>query len=279
MGERVGLIGVGLMGTALMSRLHAAGREVQAYDISSERMEIAKAAGAHVAATAADAAKGVPFVHIFVRTDDELTDVTLGKGGVLAAVAKGAIVFLHSTVMPATSRSIAGAAQGKGIGIVDAPITAVPRVVAEGNAVFLIGGDDAVAKIAVPYLQPLGRSVHHFGPVGTGNAAKIVKNLINANERIALAEAAAIAEASGLDVAKFLDMAAAVDRGSTVGRWQATLSVEGNHVEPRPASNLYNKDIGLAADLARVLTVRAPMTQAAADTAKTWLEGWAKSKK
>lgn len=274
MGERVGLIGVGAMGTALLSRLHAAGREVQAYDISVERMEVARAAGAHTVASAAEAARGVPFVHIFVRTDGELMDVTTGGGAVLAAAAKGAMVFLHSTVMPEISRAIDAAARERGVRIIDAPITAVPRVVSEGNAVFLLGGDQADAAIAVPYLEPLGRAVYHFGPVGSGNVAKIAKNLINANERIALAEVAALVEAGGLDVVKFLDMAAAIDRGSTVGRWQSTLSVEENHVAPRPASNLYNKDIGLAAELASELGVSAPMTQAAADTAKVWVEGW-----
>lgn len=279
MAERVGLIGVGAMGTALLSRLHAAGREVQAYDISAERMEAARAAGARVVASAADAARGVAFVHVFVRTDEELIDVTTGAGAVIAAADKGTIVLLHSTVMPDTSRTIDAAARPKGIRIVDAPITAVPRVVAEGNAVFLLGGDDKDAAVAVPYLQPLGRGVYHFGPVGSGNVAKIAKNLVNANERIALMEVAALVEAGGLDVAKFLDMAAAVDRGSTVGRWQATLSVEGNHPAPKPASNIYNKDVGLAAELARKLRVSAPMTQAAADTAKAWVAGWEGSKK
>lgn len=278
MAERVGLIGVGAMGTALLSRLHAAEREVQAYDISEERMRVARAKGARTVASVAEAAEGVGFVHVFVRTDEELIDVTTGAGGVLSSATAGTFVFLHSTVMPDTSRRIDAAARPKGVRVIDAPITAVPRVVAEGNAVFLLGGDDEDAAVAVPYLEPLGRGVYHFGPVGSGNVAKIAKNLINANERIALMEVAALVEAGGLDVAQFLDMAAAVDRGSTVGRWQATLSVEGNHPAPKPASNIYNKDVGLAAELARKLRVNAPMTQAAADTAKTWVAGWEGSK-
>lgn len=278
MALRVGLIGVGAMGSALMSRLHAAGREVQAYDISEERMRFARSEGGHTAGSVAEAAGGVDFIHAFVRTDEELTDVTIGTNGVLSSARKGALLFLHSTVMPETSRKIAQALHPKGVRVMDAPITAVPRVVAEGKAVFLLGGDDEDAKVAVPYLEPLGRAVYHFGPVGTGNVAKIVKNMINANERIALAEAAALAEVGGLKVEEFLDMVAAVDRGSTVGRWQSSLSIDGNHPVPRPASNLYNKDIGLAADLARAHGVRAPMTQAAADTAKVWVAGWEKPK-
>lgn len=274
MALRVGLIGVGMMGAALMSRLHAAGREVQVYDISEERMRLAHAEGAHTVDSIAEAARGVEFIHIFVRTDEELIEVTTGKDGVLSSATEGALLFLHSTVMPDTSKKIAQITRSRMVRTMDAPITAVPRVVAEGNAVFLLGGDDEDAAVAVPYLEPLGRAVYHFGPVGSGNIAKIAKNLINANERIALAEVAAIVEAGGLNVQQFLDMAAAIDRGSTVARWRASLSIEANHAAPLPASNLLNKDIGLAADLARALGVHTPMTQAAADTAKVWVAAW-----
>ena len=276
---RVGLIGVGLMGAALMSRLQAAGREVQVYDISDERMRLARELGAVATDSVAAASRDVDFIHVFVRTDDELIDVVTGKDGVLSGARKGSLVFLHSTVMPDTSRKIAGVAGKQGVRVVDVPVTAVPRVVAEGNAVFLMDGADADAAIAAPYLAPLGRAVHHFGPVGSGNVAKIAKNLINANERIALAEVAAIAEAGGLDVQQFFEMAAAIDQGSTVSRWQGAFNMAGNHAEPRPASNLLNKDIGLAAALARHLGLTTPMTQAAADTAKAWVAGWEAEKK
>ena len=199
-------------------------------------MKLAREQGATTVGSIADAARNVDFIHVFVRTDDELIDVTTGKNGVLSSAKDGALVFLHSTVMPETTKKIAAVARARKVRAMDAPVTAVPRVVAEGRAVFLIGGADEDAAIAKPYLEPLGRAVYHFGPVGTGNVAKIAKNLINANERIALAEVAAIAEAGGVNVQQFLDMAAAVDQGSTVGRWQASFEMVGNHAAPRPAS-------------------------------------------
>ena len=136
--------------------------------------------------------------------------------------------------------------------------------------------DCCAGDIIRPYLEPLGRAVYHFGPVGSGNVAKIAKNLINANERVALLEVAALAEAGGLQLEQFFDMAAAVGHGSTVSRWSGAFSVDGNHAVQRTASNLLNKDIGLAADLARAYGLKTPMTQAAADTAKVWVAGWEK---
>lgn len=274
MALRVGLIGVGAMGAALMSRLHAAGREVQAFDISEARMQFAREAGARTVGSIAEASRDVDFIHVFVRTDDELIDVTTGKDSVLHGAKESALVFLHSTVMPDTSRKIAEITRTRKIRAMDVPLTAVPRVVAEGRAVFLMGGADEDAAVARSYLEPLGRAVYHFGPVGSGNVAKIAKNLINANERVALTEVAAIVEAGGLKVAQFLDMAAAIDQGSTASRWKAILSADDNHVAPLPASNLYNKDVGLAADLARELGLDTPMSQAAADTAKAWVAKW-----
>ena len=276
MATRVGLIGVWAMGSALMSRLHAAGHEVQAYDISEERMAFAREQGAMTVASVADAARDVDFIHIFVRTDDELVEVTTGAEGVLSTARAGALMLMHSTVMPDTTRKIAAVAKTRKVRAMDAPVTAVPRVVGEGKAVFLIGGADEDAAIAQPYLEPLGRAVYHFGPVGSGNVAKIAKNLINANERVALLEVAALAEAGGLQLEQFFDMAAAVGHGSTVSRWSGAFSVDGNHAVPRPASNLLNKDIGLAADLARAYGLKTPMTQEAADTAKVWVAGWEK---
>jgi len=278
MATRVGLIGVGAMGLALISRLHIAGHQVQAYDISEDRMKFARDQGATPVASVADASRDVDFIHVFVRTDEELVDVVTGTDGVLSAAREGALIFLHSTVMPDTTRKIAAVAEARKVRAVDAPVTAVPRVVAEGRAVFLIGGVDADVALAQPHLAALGHAVYHFGPVGSGNVAKIAKNLINANERVALLEVAALAEAGGLKLEQFFDMAADVSHGSTVSRWSGAFSVEGNHAVPRPASNLLNKDVGLAADLARVYGLKTPMTQAAADTAKVWVAGWEKAK-
>ncbi len=274
MTDTVGLVGVGAMGSALLKRLVLAGRAVQAYDILDERTDEAVSAGASAAASPAAAAAGTKCIHVFVRTDDEVRDAVAGPNGVFEGAEKGALVLLHSTIMPETTKAIAQEGASRGIMVIDAPVTAVPRVVALGDAVFLLGGrDDGVAR-ARALLEALGKAVWHFGPSGAGNVAKIAKNFINAAERVVLAEALAMAEAGGIDVAKFLEMAVAEDGGSTVSRWERAFDLVGNHAEPRPASNLMNKDIGLAAKLADLQGVSAPVAQGAAATATVWVAGW-----
>ncbi|MFT5539254.1 MAG: 3-hydroxyisobutyrate dehydrogenase [Alphaproteobacteria bacterium] len=272
----VGLIGVGAMGTALLERLHIAKHKVKAYDVSEDRVRYARDQGAEGVSSVAEASRDVAAVHVFVRTDEELLDVCLDNVGILATAAPGTLVFLHSTVMPDTCRQIAAAADECGVVALDAPVTAVPRHVAAGEATFLLGGPENAKAAAVAHLEPLGRAACYFGPTGAGNVAKIAKNLINANERIALSEVLAIVEAGGVDVAQFLDMSTEIDQGSTVSRWKGSFDIEGNHAVPRPASNLLNKDVHLAARLAKTLGVDTPMTQSASDTAARWVANWEK---
>jgi len=276
--EPVGLVGVGAMGTALLKRLVLAGRKVKAYDILDQRTAAAAKAGAEAAASPKAAAEGAQCTHVFVRTDDEVRDAVLGTDGVLEGASTGALVLLHSTIMPDTTKRIAEAAAARGVTVIDAPVTAIPRVVAAGDAVFLLGGgDDGVAR-AGAQLEALGKGVWHFGPTGAGNVAKIAKNFINAAERVVLAETLNMVEAGGLDVAKFLEMAVAEDGGSAISRWERAFELVGNHAEPRPASNLMNKDVRLAAELADAQGVSAPVAHGAADTAAIWVTGWEAAK-
>jgi 3-hydroxyisobutyrate dehydrogenase/2-hydroxy-3-oxopropionate reductase len=142
MTDTIGLVGVGAMGSALLKRLVLAGRAVQAYDILEDRTAEAAKAGAVAAATPAAAAEGAACTHVFVRTDDEVSDAVLGADGVLQGAVEGALVLLHSTIMPDTTKRVAAAAEARGVTVIDAPVTAVPRFVAAGEAVFLLGGDD-----------------------------------------------------------------------------------------------------------------------------------------
>jgi 3-hydroxyisobutyrate dehydrogenase/2-hydroxy-3-oxopropionate reductase len=274
MTETVGLIGTGAMGSALLTRINLAGRVAQAYDVNPEAVARAAEAGAKPAASPAEAASGVETVHVFVRTDEEVRDVMVGANGVLEGAGEGTLVLLHSTIMPATTRRMAAAAGGRGVTAIDAPVTAIPRVVAAGDAVWLVGGPDEAVARARPQLEALGKAVWHFGPVGAGNVAKIAKNFINAAERVVLAETLNMVEAGGLDLATFLEMAVAEDGGSTLSRWERAFELVGNHARPRPASNLMNKDVGLAARLAEVEGVPTPLAHIAADTAAVWVAGW-----
>ena len=279
MADMVGLIGIGDMGQGLLVRLIKAGVPVKAFDISEANLDAAREAGAEIAPSAADAASGVHIIHLLVRTDDQVLAAALGPGGALEGADEGSILILHSTIMPETTRKVAAAGAEKGVTVIDSPITAVPHRVHAGEATFLVGGpDDVVAEIR-PHLETLGKQVCHFGPLTSGNVAKICKNLTNAIERVMLSEAARLAAAGGIDSGQFLDMARSISSGAAVMNWDRVFDVKDGQLvipHPEPDDILLSKDVQHAEALANLLGMDLPLTKGAAATARQWLEGWEK---
>ena len=273
-----GLIGVGAMGGALLPRLRLAGCKVRAYDIMAERRAAAAEAGAEAVESPAEAARDADFIHVIVASDEEVEASCLGRGGVLDGAQRGSLIFLHSTILPATTRRVAEAAAGRGIAVLDAAVTAVPARVLAGEAVFLVGGDAAIVEKARPHLLAIGRDMQHFGPLGAGNVAKLAKNMLNAAERVTMAEALRMTEAGGIDARQFLAMLRSSDNGSMATRWEKCFTVAGTHAEPRPATNLFNKDVQLADRFAAMSGLDLPVTRGAAATAVAWVKKWASAK-
>jgi 3-hydroxyisobutyrate dehydrogenase-like beta-hydroxyacid dehydrogenase len=230
MADMVGLVGVGAMGSALLTRLHKAGQQVQAFDLTEAARKRAQEAGATPVDSAAAAAKGARYIHVFVRSDAEVIEAVLGAKGVLAGAEPGSVVFLHSTILPTTTRQVAEAAAKRQIQVIDAPITAVPAKVQAGEATFLVGGPEELVKTVRPHLESLGKGMHHFGPLGAGNVAKLVKNLTNGTERVMIAQALMLAEAGGIDARQMLAVMQAEDHGSIVHSWEKAFTVENGHV-------------------------------------------------
>lgn len=248
----VGLIGVGAMGKALLARLRKANCDVQAYDIAEPALQAARDGGAKTVASAAAAAKGAKFIHVFVRSDAEVSDAVLGPNGVLAGAEPGSTILLHSTILPTTTRHVAEVAATRGVRIIDAPITAVPAKVQAGDAAFLVGGSDADVAAVRDHLQSLGKSVNHFGPLGAGNVAKLVKNLTNGAERVMIAQALMLAEAGGIDVRMLIDIMKSESQGPLINNWEKAFTLENNHIGLKGGQNIFNKDMPLAAQLTKI---------------------------
>lgn len=265
MPETVGLIGIGAMGKALLARLRKAGHAVQAYDVAAPALQAARDAGATTTPTAAAAAKGAAYIHVFVRSDSEVVDAVLGCDGALAGADPGSVLFLHSTILPTTTRHVADMAASRDVKVLDAPITAVPAKVQAGEAAFLVGGPDELVNAVRGHLQGLGKQVYHFGPIGAGNVAKLVKNLTNGAERVLLAQAAMLAEAGGIDPRRMLEVMRDEEHGSIIQNWEKAIAVENGHVRLKGGANIFNKDLPLAAALAKIYQLDLGVIREAAD--------------
>jgi 3-hydroxyisobutyrate dehydrogenase-like beta-hydroxyacid dehydrogenase len=259
--ENIGFVGTGAMGTALLSRLKIAGVSATAFDIAPQALEQAKALGAEPAASAKAVAQASTLIDVVVRTDQEVLDCTLGDDGIFEGASPGSLVLLHSTIRPATTKQVAQAAADKRVYVIDACMTAVPKVVREGGLTFLVGGQKTLFNRAKPHLLNMGRDAVYMGPLGCGNVTKLVKNLVTASEALIVYEAIQIAKAAGIDYRSALEVMKKTQSEPILNRWEMRFDLSGPELKFNSGANLYDKDVPLAAEVGKALGADIPVTE------------------
>jgi 3-hydroxyisobutyrate dehydrogenase-like beta-hydroxyacid dehydrogenase len=259
--ERVGMVGTGAMGSALLERLTLAGVQATVFDIAPSALETARSLGAKVAPSAKAVAQAATIIDVVVRTDQEVLDCTMGEDGILQGAAAGTLVLLHSTILPDTTKKVAEAGRERHVHVIDACMTAVPRVVRQGGLTFLVGGPAELVQRAKPHLLNMAKEVIHMGPLGAGNVAKLIKNLVTATEALIVNEAIRIGLAGGIPCEEALEMMRKTQSPSILTRWQERFEISEREAKFRYAQNLYDKDIPLAAEVGRRLGVEIPITE------------------
>lgn len=142
--HRVGIVGLGLLGTAVASRLLEDGVEVTGYDVRTERTDTLASAGLRAAENTARACEGADAVFTILPTLESVEQVLCGPAGVLEAAPKDAVIVQMSTVSPELARRMGSAAASRGYGFLDAPISGTSAMVASGDCTLLVGGAIAV---------------------------------------------------------------------------------------------------------------------------------------
>ena len=196
---KIGLNGLGVMGSGMAGRLLGAGFDLTVYNRNPERAEPLRQAGAKVAATPAEAAEGADFVITMVADDGASREVWLGESGALESAQPGAILIDCSTLSPGWIRELAAQAETKGCPFLDAPVTGSRPQAQNGELLFLVGGSSEALEKARPVLQPMSRGVVHLGANGAGAVLKLINNFLCGVQAASLAEAMVWLERSGLD--------------------------------------------------------------------------------
>jgi 3-hydroxyisobutyrate dehydrogenase len=266
--DRVGLVGAGAMGSALLERLRLAGAQAIVYDIDPAALERARALGAETVASVAEVARAAAVVDVVVRSDDEVLQCALGPEGIVENISPGSLVILHSTILPETTRQVAAAARERKVQVIDACMLGVPRAVRDGRLKFLVGGPDDLAERARVHLLRMGCQVIHMGPVGAGNAAKLIKNLTSGAETLMIHEALQLGEAEGLKFPQVLEMLQEVESERLVDRWRTIFDPASDKPVPRLGHNVFQKDIPLAGELAQRRGLKLPIIKQLAAAAK-----------
>lgn len=201
---RIGLVGVGIMGTPLAERLLAAGHQVTAFDARAGAVEAV--AGAVVANSPDQVAQESELVLTALPSTAAVRSVYEA----MAPVARRGQIFAdHSTVDPATNRFCAEPLEARGAEFLDAPMSGGPEGVAQGTLTLFVGGQETAFRRALPVFQCYAGAVRLCGPAGSGTALKLVNQLLVVIHNGAAAEAAVFASRLGVDLQVALEMISA----------------------------------------------------------------------
>lgn len=214
MGENIALLGLGTMGAGMAANLLKTGFSLTVYNRTADKAKVLVNAGARLAPTPAEAAKGASIVIGMLADDGASREVWLGKYGALEGVQQGAVLIESSTVSPAWIAELAEHAARKGAELLDAPVTGSRAQAEGGQLTFLVGGSDRALQIATPTLKAMSKEIVHLGPTGSGAKMKLINNFLCGVQVASLAEGLAWIERSGLDRDKALSILKAGAPGS-----------------------------------------------------------------
>lgn len=256
---KIGFIGLGVMGRAMVANLLRAGHEVTVWARRAESMQPLQALGALPSASPADCARGADAVVTIVTTGDDVRQVVLGPQGVIEGAQPGCVLIDHSTIPPSAARDIAAALAARGIDMLDAPVSGGERGAIDATLAIMAGGDAAVFERMKPLLSAVGRTLVHVGPTGAGQVTKACNQLILCAFIEAAAEAARLAAASGVDFGKVRE---AMLHGSAGSK---ALELFGGRMASRDfsagvQSRLHHKDMGIVLGEAVQLGLAMPLS-------------------
>ena len=200
--ERVGIVGVGRMGLAMLKHLVKHSYPVTACDVDDKQRAKAREAGATTVKTPAEVARAADFVIIGVGYDDEVNEVVLGPEGLLADLAPGSIIAVSSTAKPDTVKALDKRAQAQGVGVLDAPICRGRFAADQGTLLALVGGKADVVERGRAVYGCFCSDYAHLGDVGHGQVGKTMNNLLLWINAVGLIEAGRLAESTGIDLVK-----------------------------------------------------------------------------
>lgn len=256
-GETVGIVGLGLLGSALAERLLAAGFIVTGFDIDPGRLVAAETLGVLPAATAAAVVGQARRVLLSLPNSDVVKSVMESLGEALHA---GHVIIDTTTGDPAASATLGTLLAAQGVDYLDATVSGSSTVARQGQAVIMVGGPKAAYEANLDLFAPLARQTFYLGAWGKGSEMKLVVNLVLGLNRAALAEGLALAQRLGLDAAQAL---AVLKSGAS---YSAAMDAKGPRMisgEFAPEARLaqHHKDVLLILETGDRVSARLPLTQ------------------
>ena len=259
----VAFIGLGRMGHGMAGRYLDSGFTVAVWNRSKAKADDLVARGARWAGSPAEAADGADAIVTMVADDEASRAVWLGDSGAAKNAKSGTLAIECSTVSYRHALDLGRDLRARRLVYIDSPVTGLPDAAAAGKLTLLIGAEPADLDSARPYLAPLGSTIRHFGPVGSGTVYKLINNLMGAVQIASLAEGLAIAEQAGLDMTLVADAMATGAVASPQVIRHSKRMVARNFSGATFTAALRHKDAAYAVALAESLLPDVPIGRAA----------------
>jgi 2-hydroxy-3-oxopropionate reductase len=199
--EKIGFIGLGIMGRPMATNLLNAGFSLSVYDIRPEPVEEVVTLGAEKCSSSSEASTDVDVVITMLPDSPDVEDVYFGNDGVLSVVKPGTVLIDMSTIAPAVAIKVATAANEKGCPMLDAPVSGGDVGAREGTLSIMVGGDEDIFKQALPIFEVLGHTITLCGPNGAGQIVKACNQIQVALNFVGMAEALVLGTKAGVDPA------------------------------------------------------------------------------
>ena len=263
---RVGFIGLGSQGGPMARRIVEGGYPLTLWARRPVSLERFSDTAAKTAQSPAELAAASDLVCLCVVGDDDVREVLAGDGGVLAGLAPGGIVAIHSTVHPDTCRELAESAAGQGVSVIDAPVSGGGLAAEDGELLVMVGGEADVVERCRPVFETYADPIIHLGPLGSGQVTKILNNVLFAANLGGAINTLELGESLGIDRNQLCTV---LNSGSATSKALGSISVFGGTLDRLApiAGALLQKDVRHAASLADAASAAEGAVFSAADAA------------
>ncbi|HEU5190192.1 MAG TPA: NAD(P)-dependent oxidoreductase [Methylomirabilota bacterium] len=258
----VGVVGLGLLGGAVASRLLAAGHAVVGFDVARERVAALEARGGKGAGSAVAVTRAADAVLALLPSLASVEEVVLGSAGLVTAARPDQPIVQMSTISPALTERLAGALAARGLAFLDCPVSGTSSMVERGDGILFVGGERALYDRWRPVLEAILPRAVYIGRAGQAMVLKLIANLLVALNSAAAAEALNMARRAGLDLELALDVLAKSAASSRMLEVRGPMMVR----DAFPAQmklDLFMKDLHLIQDAAGAVGAPVPLTDVA----------------
>ena len=252
MSERIGFIGLGIMGKPMAGHLVKAGHAVTVWNRTASKAADLVKAGARQGASPKDVAAQSDVTIVMVADTPDVRQVVLDANGVLEGARRGSVVVDMSTISPVATREIAEALAARSVEMLDAPVSGGEKGAVDAALSIMVGGKPEVFERVLPVFQRLGKNIIHIGGHGAGQVTKACNQLVLSLTILGVAEAIHLARKAGVDPAKVRSALLGGFAQSRVLELHGQRMLDENYA-PGFRTRLYHKDMGIVIETGRAL--------------------------